>query len=304
MKRVISLILLIFTILSVSSCSSIMDNVNTLFDSEWIESKKEYDALMAQKKSLEKELASLETEHTNYTIQINNIKKRLSEIDNEISECYLLFHELENEILKGAVLITHFSCTESGWGILSKEEYISGGLGSGFIIKETSSCYYILTNNHVIESAEGSDKEYLYVYDYNLNEYNGTLLFSSEDYDMAVISIDKNNSSKLKVMSLANEDPKEMDTVIAIGQPEGQVNSITIGCVNSYVRVSDVSYPVIHHDAYINNGSSGGMLINLNFEVVGINTWGLKSNTYEEHVGLSSPVKKIIEFLNLNSFTL
>ena len=299
MKKVLSILILIFCIMVLSSCN----NANLLFDSELRELKFEYDELVEKKKALEEELALLEEKYNNYPIQIQDIKDRINNIDKEIDETYSLFLTLENETLKGAVIVTHYLYDESGWGIFSSDEVVSGSLGSGFVIKEDDKYYYILTNNHVIETTQAADKENIYVYDYDLNKYSGTVLFKSSDYDMALVRITKDSSLlALNVMKMADKNPNSGDCVIAIGQPQGQVNSISIGNVNRYVSITPVNYKVIYHTAWIDHGNSGGMLLNTNLEVVGINTWGGSNNSYTNHESLASPIEKIKEFLLNNSF--
>ena len=204
-------------------------------------------------------------------------------------------------------MVTHYDYYETGFWIFKQEVYASGSIGSGFVIKETNSYYYILTNHHVIKQDVIADKEYIYVYDYDLNQYKGNLMFSSDKYDMAVVRITKNGSNNsLRVMELADYDPESGQTVIAIGQPQGQVNSVGIGKINRYVKISNAEYQVIEHSAYMDHGNSGGMLIDTDLKVVGINTWGddSVSDKYKETRGYSSPVGKIKEFLQQNSFTL
>lgn len=301
MKKIISIFILMLSLFILSSC----DSFNVLFDSELRDLKYEYDMLVDKKEALEEELALLETQYQNYPIQIEEIKKELANIDKELEDTYSLFCTLENETLKGAVIVTHYLYDESGWGIFSKDEVVSGSLGSGFVIKEDTAYYYILTNNHVINSTETADKEAIYVYDYDLNKYSGTVMFSSADYDMALVRIDKDSSlCSLNVMKMADKNPNKGDDVIAIGQPRGQVNSISIGSINSYVSIKPVTYPVIYHSAWIDHGNSGGMLLNIDLEVVGINTWGGVNNSYTSHESLASPIEKIKEFLTNNSFTL
>lgn len=96
----------------------------------------------------------------------------------------------------------------------------------------------------------------------------------------------------------------ESDTVIAIGQPNGQVNSVTIGVLNKYILISNVDYKVIYHSAWTDHGNSGGMLLNTDLKVIGINTWGGLDNSYENHLSYASPVLKIKEFLEIYSFSL
>ena len=300
MKRIIVFLILIINCLLVSSCT----NGSLIFDSELRNLKNEYDALVERKKELEEELTYLENRYENYPEIIAELKDRIANIDSEIEDTYGLFSTLQNDTLKGAVIVTHYLYDERGW--FFKEDVIVGGtLGSGFIIKESGSYYYILTNNHVIESDDSADKESIYVYDYNMNQYTATLMFNDSKYDMAVVRINKNSSYEaLKVMKLADNNPSVGSDVIAIGQPQGQVNSITIGVVKKYVAITSVSYNVIYHDAWIDHGNSGGMLLDTNLNVVGINTWGGQNNSYSNHESLASPVMKIKEFLNSNSFTL
>ena len=300
MKKILSILILIFCVIVVTSCN----NTKLLFDSELRELKFEYDSLVEKKEKLEEELAILESKYENYPLQIQELKDRLNNIDIEIEETYSLFSTLENDTLKGAVIVSHYLYDNSGFGIFSKDEIVGGSLGSGFVIKSDSLYYYILTNNHVIESSETADKESIYVYDYDLNKYFGTVVFKSSAYDMAVVRISKDsNLPTLKVMTFASQNPKTGDDVIAIGQPQGQVNSISIGKVMKYVSISVVDYSVIYHTAWIDHGNSGGMLLNKNLEVVGINTWGGQGNSYTNHESLSSPVEKIKEFLANNSFS-
>ena len=129
----------------VSSC-----NVeNTIFDSELRDLKNEYDSLVQRKENLEKELETLRIQYEKYPLQIEQLEERIKGIDEEISETYSLFSTLENETLKGAVIVSYYLYEESGWGIFSKDEVIAGALGSGFVIKDDQTYYYILTNNQV-----------------------------------------------------------------------------------------------------------------------------------------------------------
>ena len=109
----------------------------------------------------------------------------------------------------------------------------------------------------------------------------------------------------------AFEDIKVNESIIAIGQPLGQRNAITFGKVLEYDTVvcesckpneSNVNYDCVYYDAPTNNGNSGGMLINYDFELVGIVTYGLTSSGDTYITGAGSPSSKIKEFLNNNDF--
>ena len=90
--------------------------------------------------------------------------------------------------------------------------------------------------------------------------------------------------------------------VISLGAPKSQSNSITYGKILNYRKISlkdtpasrsNVTFDVIHHDAMINNGSSGGPLLNADLEVVGVNYAGASSTKD----GYAIPVDKVREFL-------
>ena len=109
---------------------------------------------------------------------------------------------------------------------------------------------------------------------------------------------------------LASEDLSVKDNLIAIGQPLGQRNIITFGevlkydfvsCDNCNPSQSNISYECMYYSALTSNGNSGGMLINYNFELVGVVTYGLSiDGVYNS--GAGSSVSKVREFLTNNHF--
>jgi putative serine protease PepD len=112
----------------------------------------------------------------------------------------------------------------------------------------------------------------------------------------------------LTTIGFANTNPKVDDVVVAIGQPKGQNNTVTIGKVLGYSKVhltdtpieeSNVQFEVIVHDAPINHGSSGGMLISTSKKIVGINFAGSESGEIQS---LSIPLEKVKEFLTNQKF--
>lgn len=139
---------------------------------------------------------------------------------------------------------------------------VSGG--SGFII---SSDGLILTNRHVID---GADKITVTLLD--RREYDAELIGEDEASDIAVLKIDGKNLPKLEIGSA--DDLKIGEWVMAIGSPLSFENSVTKGIISAKGRqIGRQQYvPYIQSDVPINRGNSGGPLINLNGEVVGINT--------------------------------
>lgn len=138
-------------------------------------------------------------------------------------------------------------------------------LGSGFIISEDG---YIVTNNHVIGEADKitvrlSDEE----------EYQATVIGSDQRTDLALIKIEP--SSPLTAIPLGDSEALQVgDWVMAIGNPFGLEQTVTVGIVSAKGRVIGAGPydDFIQTDASINPGNSGGPLLNLRGEVVGINS--------------------------------
>ena len=145
------------------------------------------------------------------------------------------------------------------------KKYYQYGQGSGFIISEDG---YILTNNHVVGDA---DKITVRLED--KREFKAKLIGTDPRSDVAVIKI---NADDLPALKLGDSDKIEVgDWVIAIGNPFGLVQTVTAGIVSakgrSAVGIADYE-DFIQTDAAINPGNSGGPLLNLDAEVIGINT--------------------------------
>ena len=140
------------------------------------------------------------------------------------------------------------------------------GKGSGFIATKDG---YILTNNHVVE---GADKITVTLLDGRHIE--AKLIGRDPTFDLAVIKIDEKN---LHVLPMGDSDSSQVgEWVVAIGNPLGFENTVTAGVIsgkNRTLQAADVNFQgFLQTDAAINPGNSGGPLINLNGEVVGINT--------------------------------
>ena len=178
------------------------------------------------------------------------------------------------------------------------------GLGSGVIISENG---YIVTNNHVA----GNRYSTCYVTLENGKVYNGNVVWSDSDLDLAIVKI---NIKGLNYMNLADSDNiKVGQEVYAIGNPIGfefqrTVTSGIISGVNRTIKIEENNKSVymenlIQTDATINPGNSGGPLINTNGEMIGINSVKITS---AEGIGFAIPIniiKPIIEkFINEDKF--
>lgn len=143
------------------------------------------------------------------------------------------------------------------------------GLGSGVIISPDG---YIVTNNHVI-----ADAERLEVTLNDNRNYNATVVGADPDTDLALIKIDAPN---LHVIPMGDSDSLKVgEWVLAVGNPFGFTSTVTSGIVSAKARNISAgsrgaggieSY--IQTDAAVNSGNSGGALVNLSGELVGINS--------------------------------
>lgn len=145
---------------------------------------------------------------------------------------------------------------------------VQKGVGSGFII---SSDGYILTNEHVIEGAQNIQVTLVG----RSNPVTAKVVGSDRELDLAVLKIDA--GTNLPTLKLGNSDQIAVGNwVIAIGNPYGLDHTVTVGVISAKGRpitVEDRSYRnLLQTDASINPGNSGGPLIDLNGDVIGINT--------------------------------
>jgi len=173
------------------------------------------------------------------------------------------------------------------------EEYLIEGAGSGVIVSKDG---YILTNNHVVEGAEE-----ITVRTFDGKSYEAKLIGTDPRTDLAVIKVDDAN---LPAAELGDSDEIQVgEWVLAIGNPFQLSHTVTAGIVSAKGRanVGLADYEdFIQTDAAINPGNSGGALVNLDAEVVGINT-AIASNTgVYSGVGFAIPInmaKAIMEQL-------
>jgi len=153
------------------------------------------------------------------------------------------------------------------------------GAGSGFIIEADG---YIITNHHVIENADE-----IIVRLADRREFEAELIGSDPQSDIALLKIDAENLPRLNF-----GDSKALragEWVVAIGSPFNFDQSVTAGIVSAKGRTNNAQQyvPFIQTDVAINRGNSGGPLLNLDGEVVGINSWILSSSG--GYIGLSFP---------------
>lgn len=165
----------------------------------------------------------------------------------------------------------------------------SRGAGSGVIITPDG---YIVTNNHVVESADEDGIEVLL--ENQKTTYKAKLIGTDPTTDLAVIKIDQKN---LPVAALGNSDNVQVgEWVLAIGNPLGLTSTVTGGIVSAIgrnIRIINDEYGIEHFiqtDAAINPGNSGGALVNMSGEVIGINTAIATTNMRYQGYGFAVPV--------------
>lgn len=162
------------------------------------------------------------------------------------------------------------------------------GLGSGVIIDASKG--YIITNFHVIEDADE-----IKVTLKSGQEFNALLVGQDKQSDIALLQISTNKS--LTQMALADSDLLRVgDFVIAIGNPFGLGQTVTSGIISALGR-SGLNFEnlenFIQTDAAINSGSSGGALVNLKGELIGINTALLGTSGGNIGIGFAIPSNMI-----------
>jgi len=173
----------------------------------------------------------------------------------------------------------------------NKKEYESKGLGSGVIVRKTGSTFYVLTNNHVAGSATKISVK--------LNdgrEFEGTLVGSDARIDIALVSFEAKDNT-IPVAVLGDSDKVQPgDICMAFGAPLGYSQSVTQGIISAVGRseshMSSIS-DYIQTDAAINQGNSGGPLVNIYGEVIGINTWIASSSGGSVGLGFAIPINNI-----------
>ncbi|MGO9481432.1 MAG: Do family serine endopeptidase [Candidatus Kryptoniota bacterium] len=167
------------------------------------------------------------------------------------------------------------------------------GVGSGVIVTSDG---YILTNNHVVEDAE---KDGIKVRLHDNREFTGRVIGTDPTTDVAVIKIEGKN---LPAAALGNSDSVEVGQwVLAIGNPLRLTSTVTAGIVSAIGRNIDISssqerYGIsnfIQTDAAINPGNSGGALVNIQGEVIGINTAIATSTGFNQGYGFAIPINLV-----------
>ena len=172
------------------------------------------------------------------------------------------------------------------------QERVQNSLGSGVIVGADG---VVVTNNHVIEGAD----ELLVVLS-DRREYKAELILADERTDLAVLKID--TGDELPTLPYADTRTAEVgDLVLAIGNPFGVGQTVTSGIISATARtdvgVTDYA-SFLQTDAAVNPGNSGGALVNVRGELVGVNTAIFSRSGGSNGIGFAIPsemVKRVVD---------
>lgn len=180
-----------------------------------------------------------------------------------------------------------------GYGNNDTYEYQTEGSGSGIIISENSSELLIVTNNHVVEDATEINVTFV-----NEQSCSATVKGTDPDHDLAVISvklsdIPQDTKAAISIATLGDSTKLQLgQPAIAIGNALGYGQSVTVGYISALereVQMTDNTMSLIQTDAAINPGNSGGALLDMNGNVIGINS-AKYTDTDVEGMGYAIPI--------------
>jgi serine protease Do len=208
------------------------------------------------------------------------------------------------------ILVTGYGPLEEGEhgntnAVIGKQRAI----GSGFVIDPGG---YIVTNAHVVKGAQrvqvvlppaNADGSVDAALSTRTTIVPGRIIGASSEIDLAVIKVDAGNLPALALGTYRKLAQGEI--VFAFGSPGGLRNTVTMGVVSAVARQTETDSPMIYiqTDAPINPGNSGGPLVNVDGEVVGVNTFILTQSGGNEGLGFAIPSNVVnVAFRQLRKF--
>ncbi|MDO4616789.1 MAG: trypsin-like peptidase domain-containing protein [Lachnospiraceae bacterium] len=184
------------------------------------------------------------------------------------------------------------------------QQYEVSGAGTGVIVGQNDTELLIATNNHVISGAKSLSVGFI-----DETAVEGAVKGTDEDTDLAVVAvkledIPEETMNQIRICEMGNSDDLVLgEQVVAIGNALGYGQSVTSGYISAFDReltLSDGSYTftssgLIQTDASINSGNSGGALLNMQGQLVGINeakSSGSSSSASVDNIGFAIPIAK------------
>jgi serine protease Do len=184
----------------------------------------------------------------------------------------------------------YFFGPQNGNNGQKEREFKRFGLGSGVIVRQTGDRVYVLTNNHVAGEAEEISVKL-----YDGRQFTAKLVGRDERRDLALVEFQA--KEPVPVAELADSDLVQVgDIVFAVGNPLGFESTVTMGIVSAVGRRTDPAMGVgsftdyIQTDAAINQGNSGGPLVDIYGRVVGVNTWISSPSGGSVGLGFTIPI--------------
>lgn len=178
-------------------------------------------------------------------------------------------------------------------GVPDMPQHRGTALGSGVVVDRAG---YVLTNNHVVDKADRIRVKFTG----DPTDYDGKVIGTDPATDLAVIRID--GKKNLVPVKIGNSDAVQVgDWAVAIGSPFGFQATVTAGIISAKARDVDPSMQFQHFlqtDAAINPGNSGGPLLNINGEVIGINTAIATRSGGYQGVGFALPINTAVNVYN------
>lgn len=243
--------------------------------------------------------------------QASSLLKASSSPNNQTASGTLDVSSVASSVMPSIVSITNKSVQEVqnyfsmfGYGGHS-QQVESESVGSGIIIGKNDSELLIVTNYHVVQNADTLSASFI-----DNSVCGANLKGTDPDNDLAVIAvplsgISESTMGQIKVATIGDSDTLKVgEQVVAIGNALGYGQSVTTGIVSATNRTISTSVTknaenvpsYIQTDAAINPGNSGGALVNMNGEVIGINSAKLAS-TEVEGMGYAIPVSRVSDII-------
>lgn len=214
--------------------------------------------------------------------------------------------DIAENVMPAMVSITNTSVQEvQDWFRGGRMQYESRSAGTGVIMGENDSELLIVSNNHVVDGAAKLAVTFI-----NETSVEGIVKGTDDDNDLAIVAvnlddIDDDTLSQIRIASATDSDEVRVgEQVVAIGNALGYGQSVTTGIVSALGRevvvrdtygISDYQ-ELIQTDAAINAGNSGGALLNMNGEVIGINSVKASANGVEG-MGYAIPTAKALPII-------
>ena len=197
-------------------------------------------------------------------------------------------------------VFNNFTATYNYWGMLYSQEQTA--TGSGIIIADNDTELLIVTNNHVVSGEESLEVQFI-----DGTTAEAFIKGTDRANDLAVITVSKDSLSDETIDAIAVAEIGDSDTLkvgepaIAIGNALGYGQSVTVGVVSALNRQiassnDNSGNTFIQTDAAINQGNSGGALLNINGEVIGINSNKIGGGTVEG-MGYAIPISRAVPII-------